>query len=32
MPPPDWLNMFDRQYVANDVLLADQVAQEHVVR
>jgi hypothetical protein len=32
MPPPDWFNMLDGQYIANDLLLAHQMAQEHVVR
>ena len=32
MPPPDRLNMLDGKYVANDLLLAHQMAQEHVVR
>lgn len=32
MPPPDWFNMLDGQYIANDLLLAHQIAQEHVMR
>ena len=32
MPPPDWFNMLDGQYIANDLLLAHQVAKKHVVR
>ena len=32
MPPPDWLDMLDGQYVANNLLSAHQMAQKHVVR
>jgi len=32
MPPADGLNMLDGQYIANDLLLAHQMAKEHIVR
>ena len=32
MPPADGLNMLDGQYIANGLLLAHQMAQEHIVR
>lgn len=31
MPPADRLNMLNGQYVANYLLLAHQIAQEHIV-
>lgn len=32
MPPPNRLNVLDGQYVTDYLLLAHQMAQEHVVR